>query len=95
MILCATGLSVLLLIDGLKKNPEPCLEAEKILKILCRVCNRNLKQGNQCNTRGRWLHNSCGNAEAQVTESGKWICCKRRSESFRMLEEKLQNAQSN
>jgi hypothetical protein len=55
-------------------------------------CDRNLKSGTQCNTCGCRFHNNCGNIKAQVTESGKWICGKWRSERLRLLQEKLQNA---
>ena len=74
MILCATTLSVLLVIDGVERNPGPGVEAEKILQVLCSGCDRNLKSGNQCNTCGRWPHNSCGNVETRVGKSGKLIC---------------------
>ena len=32
---------------------------------------------------------SCVNVTAQVAESGKWICNKRRMERLRLLEEKM------
>jgi len=92
MILCATTLAVLLVIGGVKRNPGPGVEAEKILQVLCRGCDRNLKSGTQCNMCGRWLHNSCGNVKTQVAKSGKWMYDKCRSERLRLLEEKLQNA---
>ena len=92
MILCATTLAVLLVIGGGDKIPAPVVEAEKILQVLCSGCDRNLKPGTQCNTRGRWFHNSCGNVKDQVAESGKWICDKCRSERLRLLKEKLQYA---
>jgi hypothetical protein len=38
-------------------------------------------------------HNSCGNVKFQVAESGKWNCDRSRSERFRVLEEKLRDAQ--
>jgi len=59
MILCVTNLAVLLVIDGVEKNPGPGVEAEKILQVLCSGCDRNLKSGTQCNTCGSWRHNSC------------------------------------
>ena len=74
------------------KNPGPGVEAEKILQVLCSGCDGNLKSGTQCNTCGRWFHNSCGNVKAQVAENGKWICDKCRSDRLRLLQEKLQNA---
>jgi len=92
MMLCATTLAVLLVIGGVEKNPRPGVEAEKILQILCSGCDVNLKSGTQCNTCGRRSHNSYVNVKAQVAESGTWICDKCRSERFRLLQEKLQNA---
>ena len=74
------------------ENPGPGVEAEKILQILCSGCNTNLKSGTQCNTCGRWFHNSCGIVKVQVAESGKWICDKCSLEGLRLLEEKVQNA---
>ena len=44
MILCVTNLAVLLVIDGVEKNPGPGVEAEKILQVLCSRSNRNLNQ---------------------------------------------------
>ena len=90
MILCAMTLAVVLVIDGVEKNPGPGVEAEKILQVLFSCCNRNLKSGTQCNTFGCWFHNSYGNVKAQVVESRKWICFKCRSERLRLLQEKLQ-----
>ena len=52
---------------------------------------RILKSGTQCDTCGRWFHNSCGNVKVQVAENGKWVCDKCRSERLRLLEEKLQD----
>ena len=43
MILCATALGVLLVIDGVQKNPGPGVEAEKILLALRSGRDRNLK----------------------------------------------------
>jgi hypothetical protein len=71
MILCATTSAVLLVIGGAEKNPGPGVEVEKILKVLCSGCDRNLNSVTQCNTYGRWFHNSCGNVKSQVAESGK------------------------
>jgi hypothetical protein len=56
------------------------------------VGETNLKLGTQCNTYGRWFHNSCANVTVQVAGSRKWICDKCRSERIRLLEERLQNA---
>ena len=91
-ILCATTLAMLLVIGGVEENPGPGVEAEKIMRMLCSGCDRILKSGTQCDTCGRWFHNSCGNVKAQVAESGKLVCDKCRSERLRLLEEKLQDA---
>ena len=63
-----------------------------MMQVLCSGCDRNLKLGTHCDTCGLWFHNSCGNVNDQVAESGKWICDKCRSEILRLLREKLQNA---
>jgi hypothetical protein len=92
MIMCATTLAVLLVFGGVEKNPGPVMEAEKIMRVLCSGCDRILKSGTQCDTCGRWFHNSRGNVKARVAESGKWVCDKCRSERLTLLEESLQNA---
>jgi len=71
-------------------NPGP---DENSVQVLCNGCDRNLKSGTQCATCGRWYHNSCGNVEFQVAESGKWNCDGCRSERLRVLKEKLRDAQ--
>ena len=76
----------------MEKNPGPGVEAEIFMQVLRSWCDRTLKSGTQCDTCGRWFHNSCGNFKAQVVENGKCICEKCRLERLRMLEEKLQNA---
>jgi len=43
MILCAKTLAVLLVIDGVEKNPGPGVEAENILQVVCCGCDRNIK----------------------------------------------------
>jgi hypothetical protein len=91
VILCATTLAVLLVIGGVEENPGPGVEAEKIMRELCSGRDRILRSGAQCDTCGRWFHNSCGNFKTQVAESGKWVCDKCRSEELRLLEEKLQD----
>ena len=83
---------MLLVIGGVQENPGPGVESEKIMRVLCSGCDGILKPGTQCDTCGRWFHNSCGNVKAQVTESGKWVCNKCRSKRLRLLEEKLQDA---
>jgi hypothetical protein len=61
MILSATTLAVLLVIGGVERNPGPGVETEKIMGVLYSGCQRILKSGTQCETCGRWFHNSCGN----------------------------------
>jgi len=85
-------LAVLLVIGGVEKNPGPGVEAEKTMQVVCSICDRNLKSGTQCNTRGHWFHNSCVTVKAQVADSGERICDKCRLERLGLLEEKLQNA---
>jgi hypothetical protein len=91
MILCALTLAVLLVIGGVETNPGPGMKTEKIMRVLCSGCDKILKSGTQCDTCGRWSHNSCGNVKAQVAESCKWGCNKCRSERLRLLEEKMQD----
>ena len=90
MILSATVIATLLIIGGVELNPGP---EENPLQVLCNGCDRNLKSGTQCETCGRWYHNSCGNVKIQVAESEKWNCYRCRSERLRVLEEKLRDAQ--
>jgi hypothetical protein len=92
MLLCAAVLASLLVIGGVEQNPGRGVEESSIMQVLCSGCDRNLKSGIQCDTCGRWFHDSCGNVKAQVAESGWWICERCRSEILRLLEEKLQNA---
>ena len=90
MILCAAVLASLLVIGGVELNPGP---SENIVQLSCSGCDRNLKSGTQCDSYGRWYHNSCGNVKFQVAESGKWNCDRCRSERLRVLEEKLRDAE--
>jgi hypothetical protein len=76
MIMCAA----VLVTGGVEQNPGPGVEDENIVQALCSGCDRILKSGTQCETCGRWFHNSCGNVKAQVAENGKWNCVKCRSE---------------
>jgi hypothetical protein len=92
MLLCATVLTVLLVIGGVEQNPEPGVEAESILHVLFSGCDRNLKSGTQCDKCGRWFHNSRGNVKAQTTDNGKWSCDRCRWDRLRQLEEKLEIA---
>ena len=82
---------MLLVIGGVEENPCPGVETEKNIRVVCSGCERILKSGTQCDTCGRWFHNSCGNVKVQVAENGKWVCEKCRSERLRLLEEKLQD----
>ncbi|PNF14499.1 hypothetical protein B7P43_G16033 [Cryptotermes secundus] len=91
MLLGAATLAIVLVIGGVEQNTGPVVEAENILQVLCSGCERNLKSGTQCDTCGRWFHNSCGNVRAQMAESGKWSCERCRWGRLRQLEEKLEN----
>jgi TolA-binding protein len=84
MILCAAVLATLLVIGGVELNPGP---VDSIVQVLCSGCDS-------------WYHNSCGNVEFQVAESGNCTdavpfsnCDRCRSERLRVLEEKLTDAQ--
>ena len=63
MILCAAVLATLLMIGGVQLNPGP---VDNVVEVLCSGCDRNLKSGPQCESCGRWYHNSCGNVKLQV-----------------------------
>ena len=69
MILSA-ALAMLLVIGGVETNPGPVGESEKIMRVLRSGCDKILKSGTQCDTCGRWFHNSCGNVKIRVAESG-------------------------
>jgi hypothetical protein len=71
MYLCAAALAVLLAIGGVKQNPGPGVEANNIVQVLCSVCSKNLKSGIQCDTLGRWFHNSYRNVKNQTTDNRK------------------------
>jgi hypothetical protein len=90
MILCAAVLATLLVIGGVEQNPGP---VDNTVQVLCSGCDRNLKSGTQCDSRGRWYLNSCGNVKFEVAESGKWNCDRCRSVRLRVLEDKLRDAQ--
>jgi len=90
MILCAAVLANLLIIGGVQLNSGP---VESTVQVLCSVCDRNLKSVTQCESCGRWYHNSCGNVKFQVAESGKWNGNRCRTERLCVLEEKLGDAQ--
>ena len=63
-------------------NPGP---VQNIVQVLCSGCDRKLKSGTQCESYGRWYHNSCGNVsfklrrvangtatDVDLTDSGFW-----------------------
>jgi hypothetical protein len=62
------------------------------MQLICSGCERILKSGTQYDTCGLWFHNSCGNAKAQLADSGKWNCERCKWERLCLLEEKLKNA---
>jgi hypothetical protein len=75
----------LLIIGGVELNPGP---VDNTVQVSCSGCNRT-----QCDTCGRWEHNSCGNVKVQVAESGKWYCVSCGFERLRVLEDKVRDAQ--
>ena len=79
-------------INGRRSGAKPWT-CRNIVQVLCSGCDRNLKSGTQCESCGRWYHNSCENVKRQVAESGKWTCDRCRAERFGVLEEKLRVAQ--
>ena len=89
--LCAAVITALLMIGGVEQNPGP---VDNIVRVLCKVFDRNLESGTQCDCCGQWYHNSCGNVKVQASVSGKWICDKCRSMRFREMEDKLRAAQA-
>ena len=91
-VLCSIVLAVLLMIGGTEQNPDPVLEVENTVQLLCTGCDRNLKSVIQCELCGLWYHYSCGSVKAQAAEREKWNCDKCRTEQVRMLQEDLQNA---
>ena len=84
--------AILLVIGGVELNPGPGVEVESFMQVICSGCERILKSGTQCDTCGRWFHNSCGNVKVQLVDSGKWNCERCKWERLCLLEEKLQNA---
>jgi hypothetical protein len=83
---------MLLVIGGVEQNPGPGVDGESLMQVTCSGCDKSLKSGTQCDTCGRWFHNSCGNVKAQLVDNGKWNCERCKWERFCLLEEKLQNA---
>jgi hypothetical protein len=90
MILYAAVLATLLVSGGVELNPGP---VDSIVQVLCSGFDKNLKSETQCESCGRWYHNSCGIVKFQVAESGKRNCDRCRSERLRVLEEKLRDPQ--
>ena len=88
-ILCAAVLATSLMIGRVEVNPG---HVENLVQVLCSGCDRNIKSGIQCESCGRWYHNSCGNVKFQVAESEKWNCDRCRCETP-VLEEKLRDVQ--
>jgi len=86
MTLCTAVVAILLVIGGVELNLGP---VDNVVKVLCSGCDKNLKSGTQCDSCGRWYHNSCGNVKVQVAESGRWNCERCRSERLRVLEEEM------
>ena len=77
MMLCAMVLALLLMIGRVELKPGPI---DNTVQVLCSGCDKILKSGTQCESCGRWYHNSCGNVNFQVAESGKWNCDRCRSD---------------
>jgi len=48
---------------GVEQNPGPGVEGESFMQVMCSECDRSLKSGTQCDTCGRWFHNSCRNVK--------------------------------
>jgi hypothetical protein len=90
--LCASVLAILLVTGGVVQNPGPGVDCESIMQLNCSVCGRIIKSGTQCDSCGRWFHNSCGNVKAQLVATGKWNCERCEWESLCLLEKKLQTA---
>ena len=74
MCLFAVVLALILITDGVEQNPGPGAGGESFIQVNCSACERILKWRTQCDTCGRWFHNSCRNVKAQFTDSGKWSC---------------------
>lgn len=69
------------------------MEGESFMQVICSGHETSLKSRIQCDSCGRWFHNSCGNIKAQLVDSGKWNCERYKWERLCVLEKKLQNAQ--
>jgi hypothetical protein len=92
MCMCKEVLAILLVTGGVEQNPGPSVEGGSFMQVICSGRDRILKFGSQCDTCGRWFHNSCGNVKGQLVDSGKWNCEMCKWERFCLLEEKLPNA---
>ena len=91
--LYAAVLAILLVIGGVEQNPGPGVEVESLMQVICSGCEGILKSGTQCDTCGRWFHNSCGNVKAQLVDGWKWNCERCKWKMLCLLEEKkFQNA---
>jgi len=89
---CAAVLAILLFSGVVEQTPGPGVECESFIQVMCNGCDRILKSGTQCDTCGRWFHNSCGKVKPQLVHSGKWNCERCKWERPCLLKEKLQNA---
>jgi len=69
--LCPAVLAVLLVTGRVEQNPGRGVEGETYIQIMFSWCDRSLNSGTQCDTCGRWFHNSCGNVKTQWADSGK------------------------
>ena len=90
--LCAEVLVILLVIGGVEQNPGTGVEGESLMQVNRSACDKILKSGTQCDTCGRWFHDSCGNVKAQLVDSGKLSCEICKWERLCLPEERLQNA---
>ena len=76
-----------LVTGAVEQNPGPGDEGENIVRVLCSGCDSISKSATRCATCGR---SYCyGKVKAQVAESGKWNCCRCRSERLQLFEEEL------
>jgi len=63
---------MLLVTGGVEQSTGTGVEVESFMQVMCSGCERILKSGTQCDTCGRWIHNSCGKVKVQFSDSGKW-----------------------
>ncbi|KAK7874525.1 hypothetical protein R5R35_013104 [Gryllus longicercus] len=92
--LSATVIAILLVIGGIEQNPGPVASAasacEKIIRIVCRGCGKNLSSGWRCGSCGDWFHKTCGNVKRGNVEG--WVCPKCKVNYVQRLEEELRSA---